>query len=423
MALAKVIYTTDGVQLSFPITFPYMDVLHIKVFKNTVLQAVGTGYTIVGGSVVFVAAPSGGQTLEIKRVTQSASKVVTFHDASVLTAVDQEAANTQLFYLAQESLDSSTAMDALANAADVAIAAATRAENAAAAAAVSHSGEFYADNTGTPDAIVVAYPTAPNTLTDGYRLTLGLPAPNVTTTPTVVISLGGISQPPRGMVKANAAGWATLVAGDLQGDVDIRYDLPNTRWIVMNPAKPVVFTATGATDPVPLAQVQSLLASVQALIPIRVFSIDTAMAQIVLTAVDIAVMTAIQTNNVSSAGITLTSAKRLMIDFCIVGEFNYDAYYSIHRYGYAAAAPTVYVDTVVGNNISTPNFDTDLVSTPGAQTVRCLDASCPPGIWNWYLGIKTSNTAGAICWKNRTITAGVNNFESGLTSSCLVLEV
>lgn len=266
MALSKVTYHTDGVQLSFPITFPYMDVLHVKVFKDTVLQSVGTDYTIVGGSVVYVAAPSGGQTLEIKRATKSDAKVVTFHDASVLTAPDQEAANTQLFYLVQESLDSSAAVGALAVAAEVAIAAAARAESAAAAAAISHSGEFYADNSGTADAIVVDYPTAPNTLTDGYRLTLGLPAPNATATPTVVISLGGVSQPSRSFVKANGAGWATLVAGDLQGDVDIRYDLPNTRWIVMNPAKPVVFSAVGATDPVPLSQVNAKVAVVQAAI-------------------------------------------------------------------------------------------------------------------------------------------------------------
>ena len=266
MALAKVTYTTDGVQRTFPITFPYIDLTNIVVTKGTATLAYTTDYTISGGSVIFVAAPTGGQTLVIKRATKSDAKVLTFHDASVLTAPDLEAANTQLFYLIQESLDNSSVVSSMANAADVAVAAAAQAQAAAAAAAINHSGEFYADNTGTPDAIAVAYPTAPSTLTDGYRLTVGIISPNVTATPVITVSLGGVSQPSRSLVKANGSGWATLVAGDLQGNADIRYDLPNARWILMNPAKPVTFAATGATDPVPLSQVQALDTAVMALI-------------------------------------------------------------------------------------------------------------------------------------------------------------
>lgn len=258
MAYATVNYTTNGVSASFPITFPYLAPADVSVVLSLVPLVLNTDYTISGGKVVINYIPTGGQALTVKRATQSNARLVAFQDASVLTQADLELNDNQLFYLIQEALDASSVVYSMSNAANIAVAAAAQAQASAMAAAVSHSGEFYADNTGTPDAILVDYPTAPNVLTDGYRLTIGMPAVNTTAAPTVTVSLGGIAQPPRGFVKANAAGWATLVAGDLQGDVDIRYDLPNTRWIVMNPAKPVVFTATGATDPVPLAQVQAL---------------------------------------------------------------------------------------------------------------------------------------------------------------------
>lgn len=105
-----------------------------------------------------------------------------------------------------------------------------------------YAQEPYADSIGTSDALLGLYPSASATLTDGYRLTLGIPAFNTTTTPTFAPTLGGVLQTTRLIHKFTNNVSVPVAIGDLQGDADLRYDLPNTVWILMNPA-----AANGAT--------------------------------------------------------------------------------------------------------------------------------------------------------------------------------
>lgn len=105
-----------------------------------------------------------------------------------------------------------------------------------------YAEEQYADATGTSDVITANFPDAVSTLKDGYRLTLGIPSFNATTTPTFAPTLGGILQTARFIHKFTNNVSVPLAIGDLQGDADLRYDLPNTVWILMNPA-----AANGAT--------------------------------------------------------------------------------------------------------------------------------------------------------------------------------
>lgn len=102
--------------------------------------------------------------------------------------------------------------------------------------------EQYADSAGTSDALTANYSNASPTLTDGYRLTLGIAAFNATPTPTFAPTLGGVLQTARLIHKFTGNVSVPLAIGDLQGDADLRYDLPNTLWILMNPA-----AANGAT--------------------------------------------------------------------------------------------------------------------------------------------------------------------------------
>ncbi len=279
MALASVTYSGNGTTLSFPIPFAYTDPMTLTVLLEGVPTT--SGFIVSGGSVVFAIAPLSGVVVTIKRITNKATQAVMFHDASVLTASDLTANSTQLFNLLQEQDDvagnalgksydgvydaagsriknlgtptaprdavtkdyvdpivaaASASASSASSAASTANVAAGIAQRAATIAQQAISSEYYADNAGTSDGISVSYPAAPPTLFDGYRLTVGITTPNTSTTPTIAVTLGGTTQPLRSFVKSNGAAWVPLVAGDLHGDADIRYDLPNTRWILMNPA-------------------------------------------------------------------------------------------------------------------------------------------------------------------------------------------
>jgi hypothetical protein len=104
--------------------------------------------------------------------------------------------------------------------------------------------EYYADATGTADALVATYPLATSTLIDGYRLTVGITGLNTTTTPTFAPVIGGAAQTARVIKKFVGNVEVALSASDLQGDADLRYDLPNLVWVLMNPASVNATTVT-----------------------------------------------------------------------------------------------------------------------------------------------------------------------------------
>ncbi|MGB8517039.1 MAG: hypothetical protein WCD45_04030 [Gallionella sp.] len=96
----------------------------------------------------------------------------------------------------------------------------------------------YADAAGTADAITASYPNAPTPLIDGYSLTFGASAVNTTSAPTFAPTLSGAAQTARNIVKFWGNLEVPVVAGDIQGVVEVVYDLPNLKWIITNPAQP-----------------------------------------------------------------------------------------------------------------------------------------------------------------------------------------
>lgn len=89
----------------------------------------------------------------------------------------------------------------------------------------------WVDGGGTADAITAAYSIPITTLVDGQLCYVRATAANATTTPT--FSPNGLTA--RTIVKN---GGQALVAGDIAGDgheLELRYDLPNTHWELMNP--------------------------------------------------------------------------------------------------------------------------------------------------------------------------------------------
>lgn len=96
---------------------------------------------------------------------------------------------------------------------------------------------------GTADAITATYHTAGSTLTDGYDLVVRIATPNATTTPTFAPTLNGVAATAHTIVKFVGNTAVGLAIADLQGDAWLKYDLANTRWILMNSAAGVVQTA------------------------------------------------------------------------------------------------------------------------------------------------------------------------------------
>ena len=108
----------------------------------------------------------------------------------------------------------------------------------------------YADATGTGDVVLAGYSVTNPVLYDGYYLTLGISTPNTTTTPTFTPTLNGVIQATRPFEKFVNNVAVPLAAGDLQGSVELRYDLPRLAWTVMSGLLPAIINQTltyGAT--------------------------------------------------------------------------------------------------------------------------------------------------------------------------------
>lgn len=95
---------------------------------------------------------------------------------------------------------------------------------------------FYADAGGSIDARTGTYTVPYPVLLDGMQLVLDVPTANATTTPTFQPTLNGSVQTARTIVKILHGVATALLAGDLFGKCQLIYDLPNTQWILQNPA-------------------------------------------------------------------------------------------------------------------------------------------------------------------------------------------
>lgn len=107
----------------------------------------------------------------------------------------------------------------------------------------------WVDSGGTADAITATYSPAITALVDGQVCFVRAGAANATTTPTFSPN----SLTARTIVKE---GGQALVAGDIRGDgheLILRYDLTNTRWELLNPARNLPAASASASGIVELA--------------------------------------------------------------------------------------------------------------------------------------------------------------------------
>jgi hypothetical protein len=102
----------------------------------------------------------------------------------------------------------------------------------------------YADATGTGDVVLAGYTVTNPVLYDGYYLTLGISAANTTTTATFTPTLNGVVQAARPFEKFVNNVAVPLAVGDLQGSVELRYDLPRLAWTVMSGLLPSIVNQT-----------------------------------------------------------------------------------------------------------------------------------------------------------------------------------
>lgn len=94
---------------------------------------------------------------------------------------------------------------------------------------------FYANAGGTVNAITASYTVPYPVLVDGYTLEVNINGANTTTTPTFRPTINGSLQTARTIVKIVGNTVVALDFGDLNGVAQLRYDLANTKWILLNP--------------------------------------------------------------------------------------------------------------------------------------------------------------------------------------------
>ena len=105
MANSLVSYIGDGSTTTFSVPFPYIAQSNVTVYVSGVAQTV-TWPT--SASVHLASAPASGAFVTIKRATPSTTPIVTFTDASTLTASDLNTFQLQALYVAQEAQDAVT---------------------------------------------------------------------------------------------------------------------------------------------------------------------------------------------------------------------------------------------------------------------------------------------------------------------------
>jgi len=109
MALSTATYTGDGATMQFSIPFPYISTDDIEVWVGGVQRFNLISFIILNPTTIHTwPAPTGSETVLIKRTTQDTSRLVDFQDAGNLTEADLDLAHDQTFYLAQEAIDAHT---------------------------------------------------------------------------------------------------------------------------------------------------------------------------------------------------------------------------------------------------------------------------------------------------------------------------
>lgn len=102
-------YTGNGVTLSFPTTWRFLDAAHLSVYVDDVLQTETTDYTVSGegdaepgGTVTFLTAPANGDSVYIERNT-TVTQEVDLRPSGPYLADDIEEMFDRLTLIAQEN--------------------------------------------------------------------------------------------------------------------------------------------------------------------------------------------------------------------------------------------------------------------------------------------------------------------------------
>jgi hypothetical protein len=101
-------YTGNGSAQNLSLTFPYLDITHVHVYLDGVLQEDNT-WSWLNSSTITVTGGSGVE-IQIRRSTPL-DPIVTFTNASLLNEDDQNTATLQSIYLIQEGADVSVLIE------------------------------------------------------------------------------------------------------------------------------------------------------------------------------------------------------------------------------------------------------------------------------------------------------------------------
>lgn len=106
MALSYNEYTANGTDVSF-VSKPYLKEEHLVVTVGTEVQP-SSAYTVTRTNVTFNTAPPVGSRVRIARKTSQDTRLTNYEDAALLTADAMDDDANQMFYVAQEALDTAS---------------------------------------------------------------------------------------------------------------------------------------------------------------------------------------------------------------------------------------------------------------------------------------------------------------------------
>ena len=106
MALSYYEYTADGTQVNYA-SKQYVDEAHLVVSLDGAVQASST-YTVSGTTLTFNNPPPTGTVIRIGRNSNQDYRLTNYEDASLLTADVMDDDANQLFYMAQEAIDTAS---------------------------------------------------------------------------------------------------------------------------------------------------------------------------------------------------------------------------------------------------------------------------------------------------------------------------
>lgn len=104
MPYSRVSYTGNGATTVYAIPYDFIDDDHIQVYLDDALQD-EADYTVAVGSLTFDTAPGNGVTIEIRRESSLAARIVDWTDGASVQEIPLDQDSKQAVYLCQELAD------------------------------------------------------------------------------------------------------------------------------------------------------------------------------------------------------------------------------------------------------------------------------------------------------------------------------